>query len=63
MIWKRINENLTRQEKAEKSKEKEKVSPKDLLAMIVSAYATILLPCLLVLVGLCALVMWLFGML
>ncbi len=63
MIWKRINENLTRQEKAEKSKKKEKVSPKDLLAMIVSAYATILLPCLLVLVGLCALVMWLFGML
>ncbi len=63
MIWKRINENLARQEKAEKPEEKEKVGLKDLLAMLVSAYAVILLPCLLFLVGLCALVMWLFGML
>lgn len=63
MIWNRINENLKRQEKAEKPEMTEKVSLKDLLAMTVSAYVMILLPCLLVLVGLCALVMWLFGML
>ncbi len=63
MIWKRINENLARQEKAEKPEEKEKVGFKDMLAMLASAYATLLLPSLLVLIGLCALVMWIFGML
>lgn len=63
MIWKRIHENLSKQKKTEEPEEKEEVSHKDLLAMILSAYATILLPCLLVLVGLCLLVMWLFGVL
>lgn len=41
----------------------EKVSWKDRLAMMLSAYVMIVIPCLLVLIGLSALTLWLFGIL
>ena len=41
----------------------EKVSFKDKLAMVIAAFGVIVLPCLLVLVGICVLVLLLFGML
>ncbi len=69
MIWKRINENLDRQRQAEKAEkpeerleEMEKLGAKDIFAMLISAFVTIFLPCLLVLAGLCTLVMLIFGL-
>lgn len=39
------------------------VTPKEKLLMVLTAYVVILLPCLLVLVGLCAVVLWVMGLL
>lgn len=43
--------------------QEEKVSLKDKLAMVIAAFGVIVLPCLLVLVGICVFVLLLFGML
>lgn len=39
------------------------VTPKEKLLMVLTAYVVILLPCLLVLVGLCTVVLWVMGLL
>ena len=44
-----------------KDMENVKVSWKDKLAMVVTAYVVLLLPALLILGGICLLVLWLFG--
>ena len=64
MIWKRLK-RATPEEEAEFKERmgEENVSAKDKLVMLIAALGTIVLPCILILVGLCAVVMWLFGLL
>ena len=64
MIFKRLKKSTPEQE-AEFAKmlEEEKVTWKDKFAMIFSAYLVILLPCVLVLVGCVAIMLWIFGLL
>ena len=62
MIWKRIKKSSGEQE--EKFKEmmtEEKVSFKEELAMVLSGYLVILLPCLLILALFGFLMLWIFG--
>lgn len=62
MIWKRIKKSSGEQE--EKFKEmmaEEKVSFKEKLAMVLSGYLVILLPCLLILALFGFLMLWIFG--
>ena len=62
MIWKRIKKSSGEQE--EKFKERmteEKVSFKEKLAMVLSGYLVILLPCLLILALFGFLMLWIFG--
>lgn len=62
MIWKRIKKSSGEQE--EKFKEmmtEEKVSFKEKLAMVLSGYLVILLPCLLILAFFGFLMLWIFG--
>ncbi len=62
MIWKRIKKPSGEQE--EKFKEmmtEEKVSFKEKLAMVLSGYLVILLPCLLILALFGFLMLWIFG--
>lgn len=64
MIFKRLKKSTQEQEKQfEEMMVEEKVSWKDRLAMMLSAYVVIVIPCLLVLIGLSALTLWLFGIL
>lgn len=64
MIFKRLKKSTPEQEKQfEDMMVEEKVSWKDRLAMMLSAYVVIVIPCLLVLIGLSALTLWLFGLL
>lgn len=64
MIFKRLKKSTPEQEKQfEDMMIQEKVSWKDRLAMMLSAYVVIVIPCLLVLIGLSVLTLWLFGVL
>jgi len=68
MIWKRLKQYADEQEK--KSEQGERPAEEDLhvsfrehLVMVLTAYAVIVIPCLLILIGLCLLASWLFGLL
>ncbi len=66
MIWRRLKKYADGQEQKpppEEEREKIRVSFWERLVMTLSAYVVILLPCLLVLIGLCLLVCWMFGLL
>ena len=63
MIWRRLKKSTKEQDRAfQDLLEQEKVSWKDKLAMVFSAYLTILLPCLLILLAFAFVVMLLFGL-
>lgn len=62
MIWKRIKKSTPEEEQRFKEQQEEmKVSPKEKLIMVLTAYAVIVLPCLLVLVGLSLFMLWILG--
>ncbi len=64
MIWRRLKKSTKEQDRAfQDLLEQEKVSWKDKLAMVFSAYLTILLPCLLILLAFAFVIMLLFGLL
>ena len=68
MIWKRLKKYANEQEKrAEDERQTPQedlhVSFREQLLMVLTAYAVILIPCLLILIGLYLLVSWLFGLL
>ena len=64
MIWKRIRKSTAEEEEKFREQQREaKVSPKEKLAMVLTAYVVIVLPCLLVLAVLSLLMMWIFGVL
>lgn len=66
MIWRRLKKYAGGQEQKpspEEAREKIRVSFWERLVMTLSAYVVILLPCLLVLIGLCLLLCWMFGLL
>ncbi|MDE6923527.1 MAG: hypothetical protein K2P01_08230 [Oscillospiraceae bacterium] len=66
MIWRRLKKYAGGQEQKpppEEEREKIRVSFWERLVMTLSAYVVILLPCLLVLIGLCLLLCWMFGLL
>lgn len=59
-----LKKNTKEQDEAfDNMMQEEKVSLKDKLAMVIAAFGVIVLPCLLVLAGICVLVLLLFGML
>ncbi len=62
MIWKRLKKSTPEQEE-EFAQRMDEVKPgfKDKVAMLISALLVLVLPSVLVLVGLCALVLWIFG--
>ena len=64
MIFKRLKKS-TKEEEAQFSQmlEEEKVGWKDKLAMLIAAFFTIMLPCIAVLLGFAALIMWIVGLL
>ena len=66
MIWRRLKQYAGEQE-AKQSPEGERdevhVSFRERLVMVLTAYAVIVLPCLLVLIGLSLLACWRFGLL
>ena len=65
MIWKRLKQYASEQEEKQGREEKEDihVTFREQLVMVLTAYAVIVLPCVLILIGLCLLVSWLFGLL
>lgn len=66
MIWKRLKKYADEQEKnqpPEEARDEIHVSFQERLLMTLTAYVVIVLPCLLVLIGLCLLACWLFGLL
>ncbi len=64
MIWRRLKKSTKEQNRAfQDLLEQEKVTWKDRLAMVFSAYLTILLPCLLILLAFAFVIMLLFGLL
>lgn len=64
MIWRRLKKYAAEQEEQSRGeREAIHVSFKERLVMVLTAYVVILLPCMLVLIGLCLLVSWLFGLL
>ena len=65
MIWKRLKQYASKQEEKQGTEEKEDihVTFREQLVMVLTAYAVIVLPCALILIGLCLLVTWLFGLL
>ncbi len=61
MIWRRLRKSTPEEEEDFKKRmTEEKVPLKDKLLMILTAYVVIVIPCLLFLVGLSALVLWIF---
>lgn len=61
---KRLKKSTSEDEKAfNKMMRDEKVGFKDVFAMIFSSFLVLVLPCLLILVGICVLAMLLFGVL
>lgn len=64
MIWKRLKKSTPEQEEEyQRQLQKTGVTPREKLVMVLTAYVVILLPCLLVLVGMCAVVLWVMGIL
>lgn len=64
MIWKRLKKSTPEEEEEfQERMSEENVSAKDKLAMLLAAVGTILIPSILILVGLCVLVMWIFRIL
>lgn len=64
MIFKRLKKSTPEEEKQfERMLEEQKVGWKDRLSMMLSAYVIIVIPCILVLLGISALAMWMFGLL
>ena len=64
MIFRRLRKSTREEEeKFEKMLEEEKVGWKDRFAMMISAYVTLVIPSILVLLLLCGTVMWLMGLL
>ena len=63
MIFKRLKKS-TKEEEAQFSQmlEEEQVGWKDKLAMLIAAFFTIMLPCVAVLLGFAALIMWIVGL-
>lgn len=64
MIWKRLKKTTHEEEEAFRDRMTEEKLPfSEKAIMVLTAYGVFILPCLLVLLGLSALTMWLFGML
>ena len=63
MIFKRLKKS-TKEEEAQFSQmfEEEKVGWKDKLAMLIAAFFTIMLPCVAVLLGFAAVILWILGL-
>ncbi|MBR7099235.1 MAG: hypothetical protein IKC59_07460 [Clostridia bacterium] len=62
MIWRRLKKSTEEEDQQFSERMRElKSSPKDMLAMIFSAFVVIVLPCLLVLLAFAFLIMLLFG--
>ena len=63
MIFKRLKKS-TKEEEAQFSQmfEEEKVGWKDKFAMLIAAFFTIMLPCVAVLLGFAALILWIIGL-
>ena len=63
MIFKRLKKS-TKEEEAQFSMmlEEEEVGWKDKLAMLIAAFFTIMLPCVAVLLGFAALILWIVGL-
>ena len=62
MIWRRLKKNTEEEDQDFSERMRElKSSPKDMVAMIFSAFVVIVLPCLLVLLAFAFLIMLLFG--
>ena len=63
MIFKRLKKS-TKEEEAQFSQmlEEEQVGWKDKLAMLIAAFFTIMLPCVAVLLGFAALILWILGL-
>ena len=64
MIFKRLRKSTPEEEEQfGRMMEEQNVGWKDRFAMMISAYVVIVIPCLLVLIGMCVLMLWLFGLL
>lgn len=63
MIYNRLKKSTRKQEEDFDKTMGEELEKGDTLAMILGAFAVIVVPCLLILVGLVFLCMWLFGIL
>ena len=64
MIFKRLRKSTPEEEEQfGQMLEQEKVGWKDRLAMMLSAYVVIVIPCILVHIGLSVFTLWLFGLL
>ena len=64
MICKRLKKSTPEQEgEYQKQLQEAGITPREKLVMVLTAYVVILLPCLLVLVGMCAVVLWVMGLL
>ena len=66
MIWRRLKQYAGEHEAKqppEEERDEVHVSFRERLVMVLTAYAVIVLPCLLVLIGLSLLACWLFGLL
>lgn len=62
MIWRRLKKPTPEQEQDFQERMSDaQVTWKDKLAMVLSAYLAILLPCILILVAFGCLVLWIFG--
>ena len=63
MIFKRLKKS-TKEEEAQFSQmlEEEKVGWKDKFAMLIAAFFTIMLPCVAVLLGFAAVILWILGL-
>ena len=63
MIFKRLKKS-TKEEEAQFSQmlEEEQVGWKDQLAMLIAAFFTIMLPCVAVLLGFAAVILWILGL-
>ncbi|MBE6632729.1 MAG: hypothetical protein E7620_00135 [Ruminococcaceae bacterium] len=64
MIWRRLKKSTPEQDRElDRRMNEVKLSPKDVIALMASAFVMIVLPCLAVLLGLALVAMLLFGLL
>ena len=64
MIWRRLKKSTPEEDRELDQKMDEvRMSPKDVIAIMASAFVMIILPCLAVLLGLACVAMFLFGLL